>query len=114
MDIIEILFAIVATTAFYLFIRLIYRKRIKLQNKGVPANAKILKITKTNIEYGIGSRAVPLWEIDLEIYELASSSRKLTIKQAIDENHIPKTGDQVPVLVDPDNPKSVMISLKKY
>ena|ERR1700761_3087568 len=98
-----------AIIVFYGITRLFTRKRRYLLKNGIPAEAIIMSINKTNIEYGKGVPARPLMEIVLQVENERIIPKNITIRQDFNRYEIPQPGDKVNILIDPKNAEYVRI-----
>jgi len=111
MDFPTIIGTIVLIVFFYIgFVRPAQKRRRFLKD-GIRGTAKIISVEKTLIKYGgRDSFAKPLMEIGLDVEFPGIPTRRLTIKQAFSTWDIPKTGQVVAVLADPEDYDRVIIS----
>jgi len=112
MDIKQLLWGSFSVAAFYGIERLFTRKRRYLLKNGIPAEAIVVSIKKTNIRYGSEVFARPLMEIVLQIENKEGVSRNITIRQDFELREMPEQGSKVDVLIDPGNPEYVRIVIK--
>ncbi len=95
-----------------LAIRLGTRKRRYLEKFGIRSVATIISIEKTLIKQG-GIDRTPLMKIILGIKVEGTEYREVTIKQDFFLSELPKAGEEVPVLIDPENADHVLILNRK-
>jgi hypothetical protein len=100
----------IAVVGFVIIVRRTNSKTRYLQKKGISGVGKILKISDTLIKLGTGSFAQPVMEVILEVQGKESNTvAEVSLKQAFQTSDIPKVGDLVNILIDPNNRSNVMI-----
>ena len=77
-----------------------------LTKKGNLSVANVLSISQS----GTIIDQVPEFYLSLQIENIGGQTRQVQIKQLIDLGSIPRVGDKVYVLIDPNNPENVVLS----
>lgn len=99
-----------AIIGFYLWNKFFYGRKDALRKNGIPALATVIKSEKTIL--GTGSEFAtykPIVEFVLEIEMEDNDTRRVTLEQAVNPQRIPKVGDKVNILIDPEKPDNVLI-----
>ncbi|MGZ3757110.1 MAG: hypothetical protein ACXVAY_02815 [Mucilaginibacter sp.] len=85
-------------------------KKRHLLKHGTLTIAKVNSIEKTIVELGEGVRARPVMRLVLDIKISGATYKQVTIKHAFFRTPQPKVGDNINILIDPDNSDNIMIA----
>ena len=81
-------------------------QRKRLIASGKPELATVVEVSQT----GLTVNQMPQMRVVLDIQEAGAAARRVETKQLVDLGSMPRAGDLVYVMVDPQNPDSVMLA----
>jgi len=92
-----LIFAVLASRFF---------RRRRIVQRGEIATARVVSISQT----GTMVNQVPQMQITVDIESAGETPRRVTFKQVVDIGSMPRAGDRVYVLFDPQHPDRVILS----
>lgn len=97
--------------AFYFMMIAPYVRDRYFQKHAIKSTGKIVKVIRTQIEYGDGIDASRLYEFILEITLADGQTKRVEVKHAYDRHsEIPEPGDKMYILIHPKNPDKVRLA----